>query len=1419
MVIKMRSDSLRQGISSQKPLKIIQLIGINIVKPCSERLRQAKDLLHLNRNGTFGTANENQKSLHYDNNLKPQDTLPFSEHSIHKQNSFQPHKNPSMLRMQTKRFQNDFMQSPLLDVDENIVASSQSPGLRPSIQPELQQNADGYKLIDTNQANSFQKYWINPNSKLYEKWIFFLLFCNLVWIQFTTPLRMSFEDKRYVYLPIAVGDLIVDICFLIDSILTFFIPRTNTDGDYIFNRKLIAKRYLLTYFIVDNIANIPYSIFKHYQRHQLKEDMQNFLIFNFAYTPRLFIAMLGIKLIRIRKAKPQLRRFLKWIGLSVDKRNLLITVWSLILMLHLVGCFWGAVGTFNYDSNESWIFEQKLQDEDPLLQYITSLYFAATTIMTVGYGDILPITYWEKLFSSMIFIIGVAVFSFTLSTLASQFSDLNRSMSKRQSRDNQVQELNSKFGLDKNIVRKIAYYFSHSESIISISQEYEINKILKVLPPFLKTNLALFLYKEAIREIPFLQNRDQNFYLDFLDLLIPLKFEKDTVILKKKSKPEEILFILSGEVINEQSNRVFTVGSIIGETDVYFNKRERIESFKAETNVYILMFDIDTVEQMVSQYQDIRNDIEMIAKEREKDRLNRMNQKGQLEEQELKMKILEELQNLLNRDLNRIKQNQTNNALMKKVTMKIQDKNGMTSDEIFTQKLLANTQMQSSFQKPKKYQQQEISLKESMRQSSEVISELKSQMLTQVQQDQEFERKSNVNQASFSFGEKSSKASPTYNFETIKKTFSQTKEKIKEIELRKSLILTQNNILTFDRSSNLSSNQKQIDDLLLNDQEEYKEPITTQDGNLPFQMQISSPVPQVLNNQKYFVTQFPIKQLEIIEEFQEEKFSNSQQSDKQFKENDSDDYNPFANQHEQVDDTSPPTLNFQRNETFTRNNSHESLSKKNSLHASRNYQNNKKSTTLSKILGENHQLNFQQDFLNNQRRESDQNSNIYSSIDQQIGRNIQRFNQIVFIIKRSKLILNEYMKLFTNFIENISRKYNPKYNKILSTIENKLLSPRIFLELINDIRTKMSDQNSNLDMIEGSLNVLEEKFGGKTSSVRELEELLKRQIHLMSIDEEEDSIQDSQNSQPREDDDSFRGVNNHIIEENMYLKAEITQEDDIYITLQQNDTPSRKSKQRKMEKQIFINQIDDSSLHQYSDLYKLDDSQYYKALTSFKHNDQLRMQNQSYNRNYAIDISSQGLTNSSSRQTHLDLTNIDFGLNSEKTLRNQAFNKFESQQSNAVLKQESGLLSYFNQKKYSVDNGIQRHADYFTSHQKFKTGQEDDQSLNNDNIKSSGQTISNLTFQSQNVPFQINQNQIAQFKSAEENNVKHIQAERQKFENQQNSNNQKAPKIKYSQKKQKVNKIKANIQSQLGIYSNKIGKKLTLLSRQPNMDF
>lgn len=60
--------------------------------------------------------------------------------------------------------------------------------------------------------------------------------------------------------------------------------------------------------------------------------------------------------------------------------------------------------------------------------------------------------------------------------------------------------------------------------------------------------------------------------------------------MKAKTRAEEVFLILKGEVINKETKRIFSVGAIIGETDLVF-KRERVESFEAVNNVYILKYD------------------------------------------------------------------------------------------------------------------------------------------------------------------------------------------------------------------------------------------------------------------------------------------------------------------------------------------------------------------------------------------------------------------------------------------------------------------------------------------------------------------------------------------------------------------------------------------------------------------------------------------------------------------------------------------------------------------------------------------------------------------------------------------------------------------------------------------------------------
>ena len=150
------------------------------------------------------------------------------------------------------------------------------------------------------------------------------------------------------------------------------------------------KDYLKHWFVLDCLGNIPYAMFKAFPGEPSLDDFKNFITFNFAYIPRFYIICSALKLLRIRNVQRYLISHMKRYGFGVDKMNLILTVWTLILMLHLIACFWGVAGAFNYSSNQNWIYSINMQDEGVVYSYITSLYWASVTIMTVGYGDILP---------------------------------------------------------------------------------------------------------------------------------------------------------------------------------------------------------------------------------------------------------------------------------------------------------------------------------------------------------------------------------------------------------------------------------------------------------------------------------------------------------------------------------------------------------------------------------------------------------------------------------------------------------------------------------------------------------------------------------------------------------------------------------------------------------------------------------------------------------------------------------------------------------------------------------------------------------------------------------------------------------------------------------------------------------------------
>jgi len=159
---------------------------------------------------------------------------------------------------------------------------------------------------------------------------------------------------------------------------------------------------------------------------------------NFERLPRFYKIMLCAQLSRIRNTMEYFSLLLKNMDIAMEIQGVVKSFVYLSYMLHVSGCFWNSAADLNIFDRVNWIRENGLEDSGLLVNYIASLYWATVTCTTVGYGDILPTNNYELVWAMVIIVFGVAVFSYILSNLSSQFIEITKSNAVNQERVQQI---------------------------------------------------------------------------------------------------------------------------------------------------------------------------------------------------------------------------------------------------------------------------------------------------------------------------------------------------------------------------------------------------------------------------------------------------------------------------------------------------------------------------------------------------------------------------------------------------------------------------------------------------------------------------------------------------------------------------------------------------------------------------------------------------------------------------------------------------------------------------------------------------------------------------------------------------------------------------------------------------------------------
>jgi len=112
----------------------------------------------------------------------------------------------------------------------------------------------------------------------------------------------------------------------------------------------------------------------------------------------------------------------------------MLKLWgTIIIVAHWLTCGFYTVAHVeeNLGYGPTWVELNRLHDTDVTETYIAAFYWSITTMVSVGYGDIVPVTSAERVYTVIAMIISSALFGYSLNTVGEIIREMNREKDQR----------------------------------------------------------------------------------------------------------------------------------------------------------------------------------------------------------------------------------------------------------------------------------------------------------------------------------------------------------------------------------------------------------------------------------------------------------------------------------------------------------------------------------------------------------------------------------------------------------------------------------------------------------------------------------------------------------------------------------------------------------------------------------------------------------------------------------------------------------------------------------------------------------------------------------------------------------------------------------------------------------------------------
>jgi voltage-gated potassium channel len=284
---------------------------------------------------------------------------------------------------------------------------------------------------------------------------------------------------------------------------------------------------------------------------------------------------------------------------------MLLFVFWLGLTAHWLACGWLAL-TGPFDVNDKWG------------SYIHSLYWCVTTLTTVGYGDVTPITKVQEIYTMLVMILGVGMYGYVIGNVATLLANIDMARAQYLSNMERLSTFMKYRDIPSNLQRRIYEYYSY---LWEHRLGFDESAVLSELPGSLQAEVSLVLKGDLITKVPFLRGASHELIRDIAFELHPVVFSPGTWIFQAGEMGRHLYFISHGkvEVIAPDGKTIYTTledGDFFGEIALISNQ-PRTASVRTIDYCDLYTIDRDTFQRILTHYPDFEKHIQEVAQMRQ----------------------------------------------------------------------------------------------------------------------------------------------------------------------------------------------------------------------------------------------------------------------------------------------------------------------------------------------------------------------------------------------------------------------------------------------------------------------------------------------------------------------------------------------------------------------------------------------------------------------------------------------------------------------------------------------------------------------------------------------------------------------------------------------------------------------------------